>query len=239
MYLKIGENQYSCTKRIKSAAGTLKFLGVSPSPGEVSGTIQMYRDDGFLMSEDDTSQYIRQKYAGTLLAFFSYPEPEPVPTPAPEPRATNAQSLAAVNFARMMLPSMASTMSADDTITVAALYDDWTDGSYQVGISGWHGTTALTSLGSAVRSTTPRPTRTLHLTALHGVPSGFRSTGPRLRPPRIGLRPAAHTTSTRPGSIWSGRMETRTYASRLLCTPRRNTLRRGNSILSERRCAIG
>lgn len=133
MYLKIGENQYSCTKRIKSSAGTLKFLGVSPAPGEVSGTIQMYRDDGFLMSEDDTGQYIRQKYAGTLLAFFAYPEPEPVPTPAPEPRATNAQSLAAVNFARMMLPSMASTMSADDTITVAALYDEWTEGSYQVG----------------------------------------------------------------------------------------------------------
>ena len=80
MYLKIGENQYSCTKRIKSAAGTLKFLGVSPAPGEVSGTIQMYRDDGFLMSEDNVSDYIRQKYAGTLLAFFAYPEPEPAPT---------------------------------------------------------------------------------------------------------------------------------------------------------------
>ena len=32
MYLKIGENQYSCTKRIKSASGTLKFLGVSLAP---------------------------------------------------------------------------------------------------------------------------------------------------------------------------------------------------------------
>lgn len=83
MYLKIGENQYSCTKRIKSNSGTLKFLGVSPAPGEVSGTIQMYRDDGFLMSEDDVSGYIRQKYAGTLLAFFAYPEPEPVPAPGP------------------------------------------------------------------------------------------------------------------------------------------------------------
>ena len=143
MYLKIGEKQYSCTKRIKSAAGTLKFLGVSPSPGEVSGTIQMYRDDGFLMSEDDTSQYIRQKYAGTLLSFFAYPEPEPVPTPTPEHRATNAQSLAAVNFARMMLPSVAATMSADDTITVAALYNEWTDGSYKVGDIrlAWYGGT--------------------------------------------------------------------------------------------------
>lgn len=83
MYLKIGENQYSCTKRIKSAAGTLKFLVVSPAPGKVSGTIRMYRDDGFLMSEDDVSEYIRQKYAGTLLAFFAYPEPEPAPAPGP------------------------------------------------------------------------------------------------------------------------------------------------------------
>ena len=83
MYLKIGENKYSCKKRIKSAAGTLKFLGVSPAPGEVSGTIQMYRNDGFLMSEDDVSGYIRQKYAGTMLAFFAYPEPEPAPAPGP------------------------------------------------------------------------------------------------------------------------------------------------------------
>ena len=131
MYLKIGENQYSCTRRIKSPGGTLKFLGVSPNPGEVSGTIQTYRDDGFLLCEDDTSQYIRQKYAGTLLAFFEYPEAEPAPTPAPEPRATNAQTLAAVNFAKMMLPTM--TMSVDDTITVSALYDEWAEGSYQVG----------------------------------------------------------------------------------------------------------
>ena len=87
MYLKIGEKQYSCTKRIKSAAGTLKFLGVSPAHGEVSGTIQMYRNDGFLMSEDDVSGYIRQKYAGTLLAFFAYPEPEPAP-PSSAPTLT-------------------------------------------------------------------------------------------------------------------------------------------------------
>ena len=83
MYLKIGENQYSCTKRIKSAVGTLKFLGVSPAPGEVSGTIQMYRNDGFLMSEDDVSGYIRQKYAGTLLACCTSPEPERAPAPGP------------------------------------------------------------------------------------------------------------------------------------------------------------
>ena len=80
MYLKIGENQYSCTKRIKSAAGTLKFLGVSPAPGEVSGTIQMYRDDGFLLAEDDSEGYTRQTYAGTILTLTNKPEPTPVET---------------------------------------------------------------------------------------------------------------------------------------------------------------
>ena len=33
----------------------------------------------------------------------------------------------------MMLPAVQSSMSADDTITVAALYDEWAEGAYQVG----------------------------------------------------------------------------------------------------------
>ena len=130
MYLKINNQQYTCSRHILRP-GSLKLLSVKPDPGEVSGTIQMYRDDGFLMAEFDTSGYIRQKYVGTVLSFYSYPEPEPALTPAPEPKASNAQTLAAVTFARMMLPTM--EMSADDTIKVSALYDEWTEGSYAVG----------------------------------------------------------------------------------------------------------
>lgn len=143
MYLKIGENQYSCTKRIKSAAGTLKFLGVSPAPGEVSGTIQMYRDDGFLLSEDNADDYARQTYAGTIFTLTNKPEPVPVPTPTPEPQATRAETLAAVSFARMVLPTVQETMTADDTITVAALYAEWTEGAYKVGDIrlAWYGGT--------------------------------------------------------------------------------------------------
>ena len=47
--------------------------------------------------------------------------------------APNRAATAAVNLSRRMLPSMASTRSADDTSAVAALYDEWTEGSYQVG----------------------------------------------------------------------------------------------------------
>ena len=132
MYIKIGDNQYPCTRRIVTG-DTIKYLSVSPNPGEVTGKIQMYRDDGFLMAEDNADGYERQTYAGTILTLTNKPEPVPVPTPAPEPQATRAETLAAVSFARMMLPTVQSSMSADDTITVAALYDEWAEGAYQVG----------------------------------------------------------------------------------------------------------
>ena len=132
MYIKIGDNQYPCTRRIVTG-DTVKYLSVKPNPGTVTGKIQMYRDDGFLLSEDNADEYARQTYAGTIFTLTNKPEPVPVPTPAPEPQATRAETLAAVSFARMVLPTVQETMTADDTITVAALYDDWTEGAYQVG----------------------------------------------------------------------------------------------------------
>ena len=109
MYIKIGNNQYPCTRRIVTG-DTVKYLSVSPNPGEVTGKIQMYRDDGFLMSEDNADEYARQTYAGTIFTLTNKPVPVPVIPPAPEPQATRAETLAA-----------------------AALYDDWTEGAYQVG----------------------------------------------------------------------------------------------------------
>ena len=132
MYLKIGETQYPCTRRIVTG-DTIKYLSVTPNPGEVTGKIQMYRDDGFLLSEDNADEYARQTYAGTILTLTNKPVPVPVIPPAPEPQATRAETLAAVSFARMMLPAVQSSMSAGDTITVAALYDEWAEGAYQVG----------------------------------------------------------------------------------------------------------
>ena len=130
MYLLINNEQYPVTKRIVTK-DTVKYLSVSPDPRPVSGPVQMYRDDGFLLSEDDSDGYTRQTYAGTILTLTNKPEPVPVPTLTPEPQVTTAQILAAVNFARMMLP--VQTMTADQTITVAALYDEWSEGAYQVG----------------------------------------------------------------------------------------------------------
>ena len=79
MYLLINNTQYPITKRIVSK-DTVKYLSVSPDPGTVSGTIQMYRDDGFLLAEDDSDGYSRQTYAGTILTLTNKPEPTPVET---------------------------------------------------------------------------------------------------------------------------------------------------------------
>lgn len=143
MYLLINNTQYPVSRRILTP-DTVKYLSVPNDPGEITGVVQMYRDDGFLMSEDNAEDYTRKEYSGTLLTLTNAPIPEPPePSPPPEPSATRAETLAVVSFARMMLPTMQASMTADDTISVSALYDEWTEGSYKVGDIrlAWYGGT--------------------------------------------------------------------------------------------------
>lgn len=130
MYLQIGGSRYSVRRRIVYE-DAVAYLSVTPEPVEVAGMIQLCRDDGFVLAEDDAGAYARHTYAGTRLTLTNAAEVSPQPKPPPEPQATRAETLAAVSFARMILPTM--SMTADQTITVAALYDDWSEGSYQVG----------------------------------------------------------------------------------------------------------
>lgn len=132
MYLQIGESRYSVRRRIVYE-DAVAYLSVTPEPVEVAGMIQLCRDDGFVLAEDDAGAYARHTYAGTRLTLTNAAEVSPQPKPPPEPQATRAETLAAVSFARMMLPAVQSSMSANDTITVAALYDEWAEGAYQVG----------------------------------------------------------------------------------------------------------
>lgn len=132
MYLQIGGSRYSVRRRIVYE-DAVAYLSVTPEPVEVAGMIQLCRDDGFVLAEDDAGAYARHTYAGTRLTLTNAAEVSPQPKPPPEPQATRAETLAAVSFARMMLPAVQSSMSADDTITVAALYAEWTEGAYQVG----------------------------------------------------------------------------------------------------------
>lgn len=87
MYLTINGTQHTVKRRILSA-DTIKYLGVTPNPGTITGKIQMYRNDGFLMSEDNAGDYSRQLYSGTLLQLTNKPEPSTEPfVPATIPTA--------------------------------------------------------------------------------------------------------------------------------------------------------
>lgn len=77
MYLIINGNKHTCSKRIKEK-DTVKFLTVTPAPKEISGIVQMFRNDGFLMCEDDLDSFERKSYTGTLLVVTNKPEPKPV-----------------------------------------------------------------------------------------------------------------------------------------------------------------
>ena len=88
MYLIINDARHSVSKRIVKGK-TIKYLSVSPAVEDISGTIRMFRDDGFLLSEDNADEYSRKTYVGTLLQISNDPEPVPVtPAPSLESRVT-------------------------------------------------------------------------------------------------------------------------------------------------------
>lgn len=88
MFLSINGKIHSVTKRIVKGK-TIKYLSVTPAVEEIAGKIQMFRDDGFLLSEDNADDYARKSYTGTLLQISNDPEPVPVtPKPTVEQRVT-------------------------------------------------------------------------------------------------------------------------------------------------------
>jgi hypothetical protein len=66
-----------------------------PEPTTVSGTIGMYRNDGFLMSEDNAGKFARKVYSGTVLLLTNLPEPSIEPF-VPEPEPPSAKVVTAV-----------------------------------------------------------------------------------------------------------------------------------------------
>ena len=89
MYLIINNARYTVSRRYKTA-DTVKYLTVTPAPDAVTGTVQMFRDDGELMSEDNADDYARKEYTGTLLVLTNVPEPQPQP---PQPYVPDANHI--------------------------------------------------------------------------------------------------------------------------------------------------
>lgn len=84
MYIKINNQTYTLTRR-RVTSQSVTYSGLTEEPTDLSGTITMYRDDGFLMSEDNVGDYLRHTYSGGILTLTNVPEPEPQPEPEPEP----------------------------------------------------------------------------------------------------------------------------------------------------------
>ena len=87
MYLTINGVRHTVTRRLVSS-DTIKYIGVSPTPTKITGTIRMYRNDGFLMSSDDSSKFARALISGSLVQLTNIPEPDTSPLPViPDPPA--------------------------------------------------------------------------------------------------------------------------------------------------------
>ena len=85
MYLTINGTNYNVSKRVVGSAN-IKYLGVTPEPVNIQGTIEMYRNDGFLLSSDKVANFKRSTYSGTVLQLTNLPEISSdsfVPTPTP------------------------------------------------------------------------------------------------------------------------------------------------------------
>ena len=96
MYLLINNTQYPVARR-RVTSQSVVYSEVNTEPENLSGVIQMYSNEGFLLSEDNVSDYLRHTYqaptygdGGEILSYgiltlTNLPEPEPVPEPEPRP----------------------------------------------------------------------------------------------------------------------------------------------------------
>ena len=85
MYLNINGVRPTVTRRIVTS-DPIKYLGVTPKPTEITGVIHMYRNDGFLLSTDDSSKFSRKLCSGNLVQLTNKPVPDTAPfVPVPVP----------------------------------------------------------------------------------------------------------------------------------------------------------
>lgn len=95
MYLMINGNRHTISKRIVKS-NEIRYLTVTPEPEQVTGKIQMYENNGFLISEDDADKFLRHTYSGTLLILTNVPVPVPVEPSYVDPEVTTVEMAEAI-----------------------------------------------------------------------------------------------------------------------------------------------
>lgn len=87
MKLIVNNEEYPCTG--KPSFGSVVRFNLpmdKPDVEELSGTIKLCSNDGFVLREIVSENYMRWYISGDTLVGTNAPEPEPVePTPEPEP----------------------------------------------------------------------------------------------------------------------------------------------------------
>lgn len=117
MYISINGTTYPEAKRAKGAR-SVSYLAEGLSEGlTAEGVIATYRDDGFLLCEDNTEDYARQEARAGLLRLTNEPEPEPVePTEgeAAEPVVEEATQLDRVEAQAVYTAMMTDTLLPEE-----------------------------------------------------------------------------------------------------------------------------
>lgn len=79
MYITIQGNTYANVRRVVfPGSGNVAFIGESiPAGLDAPGIISVYRDDGFLLRQDDSSKFARIASQNGALLLTNQPLPEP------------------------------------------------------------------------------------------------------------------------------------------------------------------
>ena len=77
MYIILNGVRYDNVIRKKTVNEVLFYTTQETELPEALGTIETYRDDGFILAEDNVSDYLRQERGGNFLKLTNETEPEP------------------------------------------------------------------------------------------------------------------------------------------------------------------
>lgn len=113
----IQEKKYTLTSR-KVFSTSINYYSLNPIPSDpnnITGIISMYRDDGFLLSEDNANDYLRKYISGSVLTLTNEPEPpDPGPEPDPEPTPPTEWDVLQQKVTQMELDSIEQGQFATD-----------------------------------------------------------------------------------------------------------------------------
>lgn len=87
MYIKTNGQTYPCTGYHHPGAEQATFDLKEAAPAQLGDTVELCRDDGFVLATHTVADYARCETTGKRLILTDRPVPEPMPDPEPEPES--------------------------------------------------------------------------------------------------------------------------------------------------------